>query len=82
MKCTKPMLITGAALLSAAVLAYAALPQARALIESVGPFLLFLLCPLSMMLMMKGMHSKADHEQPASETGQTRLLTQESKQKN
>ncbi|WP_407973393.1 DUF2933 domain-containing protein (plasmid) [Burkholderia pyrrocinia] len=53
----KTMITTGIVLLVGLAVAYAALPQFRALVLSVGPTLLFLICPLSMLFMMKGMHS-------------------------
>ena len=69
MKCTKTMVVTGVALLAALALAYTALPQFRTLVVSAGPYLLFLLCPLSMLFMMKGMHSSNDdHRPPTVET--------------
>lgn len=61
MKCTKTMLVWGAVVLAALAGAYFALPQFRALIVSAGPYLLFLLCPLSMLFMMKGMNSHSNH---------------------
>ncbi|MFM0388409.1 DUF2933 domain-containing protein [Paraburkholderia dipogonis] len=68
MKCTKTMLVTGVALLAVLALAYAALPQLRTLVLGLGPYLLFLLCPLSMLFMMKSMHSsKDDHRTPSSD---------------
>ncbi|MFM0268193.1 DUF2933 domain-containing protein [Paraburkholderia sediminicola] len=68
MKCTKTMLVTGVALLAVLALAYAALPQFRTLVLGLGPYLLFLLCPLSMLFMMKSMHSsKDDHRLPSSD---------------
>ncbi|WP_024973266.1 DUF2933 domain-containing protein [Ralstonia pickettii] len=73
MKCTKSMLITGAAILAVLALAYAALPQFRTLVVSVGPYLLLLLCPLSMMFMMKGMDSNKDHQEPPRDNQQYRL---------
>jgi hypothetical protein len=66
MKCTKTMVVTGIALLAALALAYTALPQFRTLLVSVGPYLLFLLCPLSMLFMMKGMHSSNDDHRPST----------------
>ncbi|MCX4151679.1 MULTISPECIES: DUF2933 domain-containing protein [Paraburkholderia] len=73
MKCTKTMVITGVAMLAVLALAYAALPQFRTLVLGLGPYLLFLLCPLSMLFMMKGMHSnKDDHRSPSSDTAQDR----------
>jgi Protein of unknown function (DUF2933) len=67
MKCnTKTILFTGIGLFAALAAVYVALPQFRALELSAAPFLLFLLCPLSMMFMMKGMSSHGDQTQPAS----------------
>ncbi|HEX7910723.1 MAG TPA: DUF2933 domain-containing protein [Paraburkholderia sp.] len=68
MKCTKTMLTTGAVLLAALALAYVALPQFRTLVLSAGPYLLFLLCPLSMIFMMKGMQSNNDRPVASSDT--------------
>ena len=63
MKCNmKTMITTGIVLLVGLAVAYAVLPQFRALVLSVGPFLLFLLCPLSMLLMMKGMNTHKDEQ--------------------
>ncbi|WP_083909421.1 DUF2933 domain-containing protein [Caballeronia sp. Lep1P3] len=63
MKCTKTMLATGTLALLALATAYVVLPQLRALIVSAGPFLLFLLCPLSMLIMMISVNS---HSEPAA----------------
>jgi len=60
------MVVTGVALLVALALAYMALPQFRTLVVSAGPYLLFLLCPLSMLFMMKGMHSSKDDHGPST----------------
>jgi hypothetical protein len=76
MKCTKTMLTTGAVAVAALVLAYAALPQFRLLIAAAGPYLLFLLCPLSMLFMMKGMQS--NQEKLSSDTQLDRLPPGES----
>lgn len=57
MKCTKSMLTIGAGLFAVLAIAYVALPQFHTFVLSVAPFLLFLICPLSMMFMMKGMNS-------------------------
>jgi len=74
MKCNmKTMLTTGIVLLVVLAGAYAALPQFRTLVLSLGPSLLFLLCPLSMIFMMKGMMSnKGDQRSPPSDTSQDR----------
>ncbi|RKF35749.1 DUF2933 domain-containing protein [Paraburkholderia fungorum] len=61
MKCTKTMLATGAGLLGVLAVAYIAFPQFQSLVLSLGPYLLFLLCPLSMLFMMKGMNSSRGH---------------------
>ncbi len=56
MKCNmKTTVKIGAALIVLLAIAYAALPQIRPLVASASPFLLVLLCPLSMLLMMKSM---------------------------
>ncbi|QCP53681.1 DUF2933 domain-containing protein [Trinickia violacea] len=81
MKCTKTMLTTGAVILAALVLAYAALPQFRTLVLNAGPFLLFLLCPLSMMFMMNGMNSNRDRQAPSSDAPHDRLPQIESRPK-
>jgi hypothetical protein len=74
MKCNmKTMIATGTVLLVVLAAAYAAFPQFRTLVLSGGPFLLFLLCPLSMFFMMKSMsHSKDDQASRPSETSQDR----------
>ncbi|NYT62799.1 DUF2933 domain-containing protein [Alcaligenaceae bacterium] len=41
----------------AVAIAYAAMPDFRGWILASAPFLFFLLCPLMMFFMMKGMHS-------------------------
>jgi len=65
------MITSGVVLLVVLAAAYAAFPQFRTLVLSGGPFLLFLLCPLSMFFMMKSMsHSKDDHRTRPSETAQ------------
>ena len=61
MKCTKPMITTGAGLLAVLAIVYVALPQFQTFVLSVAPFLLILLCPLSMVFMMKGMNSHQNH---------------------
>ena len=54
----KTMLKAGAGLGLLAVLGYFTLPQFRAFIVASLPLLLTLLCPLSMIFMMKGMNSR------------------------
>lgn len=64
MRCnTKTMLKVAAGLGLLAVLGYFAFPQFRAFLVASLPVLLTLLCPLSMIFMMKGMNS----HQPATE---------------
>jgi len=58
MKCDmKTMLKAGLGLAVLIAAAYAALPSAREWITAVSPFLFFLICPLMMFFMMKGMQS-------------------------
>jgi len=63
MKCNmKPMITTGTVLLVLLAAAYAAFPQFRTLVLSGGPFLFFLLCPLSMFFMMRSMNANKDDQ--------------------
>ncbi|PMS19718.1 hypothetical protein C0Z18_12820 [Trinickia dabaoshanensis] len=78
MKCTKTMLVTGAAVLAVLAGAYFALPQFRALIVSAGPYLLFLLCPLSMLFMMKSMNSHSDRRSSSDDSENGRQPSNES----
>lgn len=55
---TKTMLKVGLGMLFGAVIAYIALPEFRGWILAASPTLLFLLCPISMLLCMKMMHSQ------------------------
>lgn len=58
MKCdTKTMLKVGLAVGASLAIAYFTMPDAQQLIEAASPFLLFLVCPLSMVLMMKSMNT-------------------------
>ena len=67
MMCNKQTMIkTGIGLVAVVAIAYAALPQFRVFILGLSPFLLSLLCPLSMFFMMKGM---ASHQKQADEPG-------------
>jgi Protein of unknown function (DUF2933) len=74
MKCNmKTMFTTGTVLLVVLAAAYAAFPQFRTLVLSGGPFLLFLLCPLSMFFMMKSMSASKDEQRSLpSDTSQDR----------
>ncbi|MDX3893209.1 DUF2933 domain-containing protein [Pusillimonas sp.] len=53
----KTMLKAGLGLAVVIAVAYAALPPAREWITAASPFLFFLICPLMMFFMMKGMQS-------------------------
>lgn len=67
MKCSiKTMMSVGGATLLAAGLAYFAFEGARAAILASLPFLLVLLCPISMLVMMKFMHSGGQEGDGAS----------------
>lgn len=58
MKCdTKTMLKAALGLAVAIAVAYATLPAARDWLAAGAPFLFFLICPLMMFFMMKGMHA-------------------------
>jgi hypothetical protein len=65
MKCDmKMMLKAGLALAAVVAVVYAALPDAREWISAVAPSLFFLICPVMMLFMMKGMQS-CDTQKPA-----------------
>lgn len=55
---TKTMLKVGLGLFASAAIAYITLPEFRSWILAASPTLLFLLCPISMLLCMKMMHGK------------------------
>lgn len=81
MRCTKNMLVIGGIMLAVLAAAYFALPQFRALVVSVGPFLLILLCPLSMLFMMKGMNSRNGHSASTDDSSKERSSSSESQLK-
>ena len=61
MKCnTRTMAAVGAALVAILAVAYTVFPSVRAFVLGIGPYLLILVCPLSMWLMMKGMQGQDD----------------------
>lgn len=72
MKCdVKTMLKGGLGLAALIAVAYAALPVAREWIAALSPFLFFLICPLMMLFMMKGMQScHNDNDPKKSESAQ------------
>ncbi len=58
MKCDmKTMVKVGLTVGSLLAIAYFTLPAARVLISASAPFFLFLICPLTMLFMMKSMSS-------------------------
>lgn len=68
MKCNpKAMIGAGIALTAMLAAAYALLPPVRALVLSIGPYLLLLLCPLSMWLMMKSISAHDDQVRAMTE---------------
>ncbi|MBU6502818.1 MAG: DUF2933 domain-containing protein [Burkholderiales bacterium] len=87
MKCDSKMMVkTAAGLGLALAVAYFALPAAHAFIVASVPFLVTLICPVAMLLMMKGMNEnkKGESAQPGegkSESGdQDRSWTQMTKE--
>ena len=61
MKCdTNIVLKTAAGLVIALAVAYLAVPAAHAFILASAPVLVALICPVSMLFMMKAMHSKGN----------------------
>ncbi|TAM91118.1 MAG: DUF2933 domain-containing protein [Candidimonas sp.] len=67
MKCDSKMMVKTAAGLSLALaVAYLALPAAHAFVVASAPFLVTLICPVAMLLMMKGMNEnkKGESTQP------------------
>lgn len=72
MNCNRKTLINLALFVGAAlVAAYFALPQFHTLILGMVPIMLALLCPLSMLFMMRSMGSRDKKHNEASEAGQT-----------
>ena len=68
MKCnTRTMGAVGAALVAILAVAYAVFPSVRAFVLGIGPYLLILVCPLSMWLMMKGMQGQDDQRRSMRE---------------
>ncbi|MBO3056546.1 DUF2933 domain-containing protein [Burkholderia pseudomallei] len=63
MKCnTKTMVAIALALAFAVVVVYWALPQSRGSLSTLAVVASVLICPLSMLFMMRGMQSHADGE--------------------
>lgn len=63
MNCSKNMIRVGAGLATPLFAAYLALPEFRTAIVGLAPFAAALVCPLSMLLMMKMMTKKPEQEQ-------------------
>jgi CHASE2 domain-containing sensor protein len=49
------------------IVGYAVFPEARAWIAAVGPYLLFLACPLAMYFAMKGMNTPSQETEKKSD---------------
>jgi hypothetical protein len=64
MNCSKNMIRVGAGLATVLFAAYLALPEFRTAIVGLAPFAVALVCPLSMLLMMKMMMSKKPEQEP------------------
>lgn len=62
MNCSKNMIRVGAGLATVLLAAYFALPEFRTAIVGLAPFAVALVCPLSMLLMMKMMTKKPEQE--------------------
>lgn len=63
MNCSKNMIRVGAGLATALFAAYLALPEFRTAIVGLAPFAVALVCPLSMLLMMKMMMPKKPEQE-------------------
>ncbi|MBN9096342.1 DUF2933 domain-containing protein [Pandoraea sp. XJJ-1] len=83
MNCSRKTMINLALVMGVVlVAAYFALPQFHALVLGIAPFLLVLLCPLSMFFMMRGMGSHNQAHDEKAETGQaTKSVTQKNLEK-
>ena len=72
MKCNmKTMFSVAVGLFAAAAFAYFAIPAARELIAASVPLLFALVCPISMLLMMKAMHGNEQAKGGSAETPKT-----------
>ena len=73
MKCSmRTMIAAGVALVAILAIAYVLLPPVRALVLAIGPYLLLLICPLSMWLMMKSMGAHDDQVSSMTEKAPAR----------
>ncbi|MFC5523386.1 DUF2933 domain-containing protein [Polaromonas jejuensis] len=71
MKCDSKMMVKTAVWLGVALaVAYFALPAAQAFIQASAPFLVALICPVAMLLMMKGMNG--DKQDENAKSGESR----------
>jgi hypothetical protein len=76
MKCDLKTMLKGGLVLAVLIsVAYAILPIAREWILAASPFLFFLICPLMMLFMMKGMQScHSRHRSKQEESTQDSLI--------
>jgi hypothetical protein len=80
MKCdTRMMIKTGVGIAAVLAIAYATLPAARELVTASAPILLALICPLSMIFMMKGMSSCSKQQDAKAENPEAISLPGKSK---
>lgn len=74
MKCNLKVMLSVAALMAAAAgFAYLTFEEARAGILASLPILVVLLCPISMLVMMKLMHSSSDGDRSSSGASKPRM---------
>ncbi|MCT6720935.1 MAG: DUF2933 domain-containing protein [Roseateles sp.] len=80
MKCDSKTLIKIAAGLGVALaVAYFALPASHGFIWAAAPFLLFLVCPIAMIFMMKSMNSNTKDENAKVEESKVNSVAAEAK---
>jgi hypothetical protein len=72
----KTMMKVGVALVAAVAIGYAAVPALREWLVAFSPFLFLLVCPLAMVLMMRGMSSHDSNSAVVPRSGQTPAATQ------
>ena len=74
----KTMMKAGFALVAAVAIGYAAVPALREWLIAFSPFLFLLVCPLAMVLMMRGMSSHDSNAAVLPPSGQTPVATEAS----
>lgn len=72
----KTMMKVGVALVAAVAIGYAAVPALREWLVAFSPFLFLLVCPLAMVLMMRGMSSHDSNSAVVPRSGQTPAATE------